>query len=89
MAMKVQGGRMSPIRTSADTQPQFKMAVNAARKSINDAYYQIIKMVESAPNAMKNDPSFDEMDRAFKLFDAALKKAETRATGQAGHWSGR
>jgi len=89
MALKIVGNGGVQIRTAADTGPEFKAAILRAKKGINDSFYQIIKMVESAPNALKNDPAFDEMDRAYKMFDAALKKLEMKATGTAGHWTGR
>ena len=89
MALKTYGNSGVQVRTAADTGPEFKAAILRAKKGLNDAYYQIIKMVESSPNTLKNDPTFDEMDRAFKMFDMALKKLEMKVTRTAGHWTDR
>lgn len=86
--MKVQGGRMTTVPTASSTVPQFMQASATAKQNALQAWQQVVKMVEFAPNTMKNAPEFGELDRAFKLFDAALKKLELKAAQYNTNWTG-
>ena len=91
--MRVQRGEFLPVGVGVAKRQQmlssFRVNLGSAKVGLNSVWKDVVKMVETAPHELKNDAAFGEMDRAFKMFDMALKKLESKAAGSSTNWQGR